>query len=133
VSSQASNRPDDAPDSTSGALSRRKLFGAAGVTVSAVTGADALVTIGYVRSRCVYPLCPASQAAAADRANALATASTVGLVVGAAGFVAGTILVVRYRPDESRTADDEGPRPRIPPVAWSAGVGLGRLEILGRF
>ncbi len=103
-------------------------IGAAGVTVSAVTGAAALVTIGEVRSRCVYPLCPASQAAAADRAGALATASTVSLVVGAANLVAGTILVIWYRPDEPRTDKGGGPRPRIPPVAWSAGVGLGRVE-----
>ncbi|TQR83255.1 deferrochelatase/peroxidase EfeB [Mycobacterium hodleri] len=41
MSSQASNRPDDAPDSTSGALSRRKLFGAAGVTAAVVGAAGA--------------------------------------------------------------------------------------------
>src|SRR5262249_35949556 len=61
--------------------------GAAGITMSAITGVAALVTIADVRSACHYPRCPDFKRPAADRANVLATASTVGLVAGAAGLV----------------------------------------------
>src|SRR5262249_37683950 len=72
---------------------------------------------------------PISQSTAVSRADALATASTAGLVLGAAGLVTGTILVFWYRPDE-------GPRPTAralpPPIpAWSAGVRPPGLELAG--
>jgi hypothetical protein len=104
-------------------------LGAAGVTVSAITGTAALVTMAAVRARCAYPLCPTSERAAASRASTLATASTAALVVGSAGLVAGTCFVVWYRPDTPAPAD----RPRTASVAWRAGMGPGTLAIEGSF
>jgi hypothetical protein len=98
-------------------------LGAAGLTVSAITGAAALATIDDVRSRCdlTNSLCPRSPR------TSLATASTVGLVVGVAGLVTGTLFVFWVRPDE------RGPDKPRPAVAWGAGLGLGRFAIEGRF
>jgi hypothetical protein len=106
-------------------------LGAAGLTVSAVTGADALVIMNGVLGHCMGTRCPTPQRAAATRATSLATASTAGLVVGGTGLVAGTLLVAFYRPHDPRADKDERPRP--PRVAWNVGVGLGRLELGGRF
>jgi hypothetical protein len=109
-------------------------LGAAGVTVSAVTGAAALVTVAEVRSRCKYPLCPPSQMAPADRAKTLATASTIGLAAGATALAAGTALVVWYRPYDPPARRDEGPRPKsASSAAFGARGGLGGIEIEGRF
>jgi len=108
-------------------------LGAAGITASAITGAAALVTVNQVRSHCASLLCPDSQASSADRANAYATASTASLVVGVAGLVAGTALVVWYRPYDPRPGHDERQNPKTAAVAWSAKLGIDRLAIEGVF
>jgi hypothetical protein len=108
-------------------------IGAAGITAGAITGVDALVTIGNVRSHCnvALSLCPTSQMGSASTATSLATASTATLVVGAAGLVAGTLLVFGYRPDDPRPRRDGAARPAT--VAWSARVGLGTVALAGAF
>jgi hypothetical protein len=106
-------------------------MGAAGITLSAIAGADALATIARVRSACHYPLCPVSERPEANRASALATASTVGLVAGAAGLVTGTIFVVWVQPDQLQPVPEE--RPRTCAVTWRAGLGPGGFDLEGRF
>jgi hypothetical protein len=108
-------------------------LGAAGITVGAITGAAALVTISGVRTHCEVPLCPASQTSATNRALVLANASTVGLSVGAAGLVTGTLLALLYRPYDVRPGRETGQRPTRPSVSIRAGVGLGQLDLEGRF
>jgi PEGA domain len=100
--------------------------GAAGLVVFAVTGAVALVKIDGVKSRC-YPSCPTSEQANVDTAGALGTAATVGLVVAGLGAVAGSFVILLYRPPERRPGVTTGR------VAWSAGVGPARFELGGRF
>jgi tetratricopeptide (TPR) repeat protein len=106
-------------------------IGAAGITLSAITGAAALVTIAGVRPACRYPFCPVSEQPAANRASALATASTVGLVAGALGLVTGTVFVLWVRLDEPRPPPEARPRAHV--VTWSAGLGPGSFDLEGRF
>jgi hypothetical protein len=110
-------------------------FGAAGIVAGAATGIAALVTMGDARSHCnlALSLCPTTEAASVSRANSLATASTVSLVVGGASLLTGTLLSVWYRPYERppRAPGHAGGHP--PAAAWGAGVGPGRFEIEGRF
>jgi PEGA domain len=103
-------------------------LGAAGITAGTVTGIEAIVKNDAIKAHCDVTgiLCPKSQRAAADTATSFATASTVSLVVGGAGLVLGTALVIWYRPDEPRSG-------RSSAMVWSADVGLGRFELRGRF
>jgi len=101
-------------------------IGAVGLGVFTVEGARALAAINAVKSRC-YPSCPTSEQTNVDAASALGNVSTAGLAVAGAGAVAGTLVLVLVRPDDPRPGTG-----RVPPT-WSAGAGLGRFEITGRF
>lgn len=105
-------------------------LGAAGITTGAVTGALALVTSNDVQDRCEGNVCPESERPNQEKADALATASTVSLVVGAAGLVAGTTFALWFWPEDPPRPADEA-RSRGPVLEWS--VGPGRIGLNGSF
>ncbi|WP_437587384.1 tetratricopeptide repeat protein [Sorangium sp. So ce1000] len=114
-------------------------LGAVGLGVGAVTGLVSLSQVSDIRSRCEGRRCPADLQDDADAATTLGHVSTVGFVVGAAAAAAGVVLLV-IRPGGGSGSEAAGaPKaaaapPRAPRgVVWSAGVGLGRIELQGKF
>jgi hypothetical protein len=101
--------------------------GLLGLGVWAVSGALASGEFNALRKRCGGTTCPMSEQGALDYARVLGTISTVGLVVGSAGAVAGTIVFFSANPEKGR------PRAGASGMAWTAAVGAGRFEVRGRF
>lgn len=104
--------------------------GALGLGVFAVTGGLALTAVKELETECPDHSCFRSEHPKITRAATLGTVSTMGLVVGSLGLVAGTTVILLTRPP------DEKPRPsgrvalsRPTGPSWNAGLGLG----LGRF
>jgi hypothetical protein len=108
--------------------------GAVGLGLFAVTGGLAASTVSDIRSRCGGDHCPLTEQTNLDRARALATTSTTGLVIGALGVAAGTVTLVLNRSLGRGAAPSEvDPAPRSAGVVLRAGSGFGALEIGGRF
>lgn len=107
--------------------------GALGLGVFAVAGGLAVAKTRELESACPNHACYLDQQANLDKAAALGTASTVGLVIGSIGVVAGTVvlLVTRPRLDDRRKAGKAANTQRPATLDWSAG--LGRLTLEGSF
>ena len=116
--------------------------GAVGLSVFAITGSVALA-----KSNAIKPLCDSdyrcipldgNNKSLTEDLNAmrtLGTVSTVGLVVGGIGVVAGTIVVIAQQPggNDPRVGAPSGQASAAGGVLWNAGVGLGRFTIQGSF
>ncbi|XXX74547.1 tetratricopeptide repeat protein [Sorangium sp. So ce134] len=108
-------------------------LGAVGIGVGAVTGLVSLSKVSDIKERCEGQRCPAELKGDADTATTLGHVSTVSFIVGAASAAAGVVLLV-VRPGGDAAPDAAGAAARAQRgVAWSAGVGLGRIEIQGTF
>lgn len=114
-------------------------LGAVGIGVGAVTGLMSLSQVSDIRSGCEGRRCPAELQADADGAATLGHVSTVSFIVGAAAAATGVVLLV-VRPGGGSASEAAGAPaaagglPRAPRgVVWSAGVGLGRIELQGKF
>ncbi|WP_437809438.1 tetratricopeptide repeat protein [Sorangium sp. So ce1078] len=108
-------------------------LGAVGIGVGAATGLVSLSKVSDIKERCEGQRCPAELKGEADSATTLGHVSTVGFIVGAASAAAGVVLLV-VRPGGHVAPDAAGASPRAQRgVVWSAGVGLGRIEIQGKF
>jgi tetratricopeptide (TPR) repeat protein len=102
--------------------------GAAGLGIGAVTGLISLSKVSDLSAHCGGYHCTPSDEPAAASARGLGNASTAAFVVGGAAAAAGVLLLV-IRP---------GGRPLTAPqgtskAAWSAGVGVGRIDLEVRF
>ncbi|WP_437575298.1 tetratricopeptide repeat protein [Sorangium sp. So ce887] len=108
-------------------------LGAVGIGVGAATGLVSLSKVSDIKERCDGRRCPSELKGDADAATTLGHVSTVSFIVGAASAAAGVVLLV-VRPGGDAAPDAAGALPRAQRgVVWSAGVGLGRIEILGKF
>ncbi|WP_437672938.1 PEGA domain-containing protein [Sorangium sp. So ce131] len=101
--------------------------GVLGLGVFAVSGALALNTSADLKEACPRNLCPRERAGQKERAHALGITALGGLIVGGAGAVAGTVVLVAVRP---RGAEQRG---RSAGTAWKVGIGPGRLSVEGGF
>jgi len=101
--------------------------GGAGIAVGAVAGIISLGKVSELSDRCPSNVCAPSEQSTIDSARGLATASTVGFVVGAVAVGVGTtLLILRHGP---RAGASGASRP--PAVApW---IGWGGAGITGRF
>lgn len=68
--------------------------GAAGLALGGATGVLELGKVKDLEKRCPNKMCPVDAQADLDKANQLATLSTVGFVVGGVGVAAGVVLLV---------------------------------------
>ncbi|WP_437285986.1 tetratricopeptide repeat protein [Sorangium sp. So ce406] len=108
-------------------------LGAVGLGVGAATGIVSLSKVSDIKAQCEGQRCPAELKGDADTATTLGHVSTVGFIVGAASAAAGVVLlVVRSGDDGAPDAAGAAPQARRGAV-WSAGVGLGRVELRGEF
>jgi hypothetical protein len=97
--------------------------GGASLLVGAITGAVEVSQQSDLSTTCPNHVCPPSQWGALDSANALATVSTVTIVVGGAALAAGVVTLFVGKP--SAPSHD---RARIEP--W---VGIGSAGVRGTF
>lgn len=95
--------------------------GVIGLAMGAITGGLSLAKVSDIKKSCAGNTCPASLKSDGDTARLLGNLSTAGFVIGAAGIAVGAVLVPVMKPA------------RVGRVEWKAGVGLGRMEIEGRF
>ena len=93
--------PSIAPRAQNGAASGQRVaayvvggIGVAGIAAGIVTGALVLEKKGTVEDNCVGTVCTKDGKAAADDARPLALASNLGFAIGAAGLIAGTLLIL---------------------------------------
>jgi hypothetical protein len=101
--------------------------GGLGVAVFGVTGALAVAKTNDLRGACTGGVCPPSAQQSLGAARTLGTVSTVGLVVGGAGAVAGGVILLAARPSG-------GPkRSGAAGAAWSAALGPGSFTVQGAF
>ncbi|WP_438023936.1 tetratricopeptide repeat protein [Sorangium sp. So ce233] len=108
-------------------------LGAVGLGVGAATGIVSLSQVSDIKAQCEGQRCPAELKGDADSATTLGHVSTVGFIVGAASAAAGVVLLV-VRPGGDGAPDAAGAAPQARRGAvWSAGVGLGRIELRGEF
>jgi hypothetical protein len=98
--------------------------GALGLGTFAMTLILAKGMIDDLQTTCPSNRCPPTEQGRLDAVRTLEAVSTVGLVVGGAGVVAGTIILL-----EGRSA----PQKARPKAALSLSVGLARFELGGRF
>ncbi|WP_437568549.1 PEGA domain-containing protein [Sorangium sp. So ce542] len=101
--------------------------GVLGLGVFAVSGVLAMNTSAELKRACPGGICPRERAGQKERAHALGVAALAGLVVGGAGAVAGTVVLVAARPKE------EKPRATAAGTAWKVGVGPFGLSAEGSF
>jgi hypothetical protein len=108
--------------------------GAVGLGVGAATGAIALNNAADIKSRCVGNQCLASDKDAAATVETLGNVSTAGFAVCGAGIVAGVVLLlVRPGGGPSRPRASAAEGGTFSGVTWSAGPGLVRMDVAGRF
>ncbi|WP_044986686.1 PEGA domain-containing protein [Sorangium cellulosum] len=101
--------------------------GVLGLGVFAVSGVLALNTSADLKQACPGGLCPRDRAAQKERAHALGVTALAGLIVGGAGAVAGTVVLVAARPErEEKRVTSAG-------TAWEVGVGPFGLSLGGSF
>ncbi|KYF59369.1 hypothetical protein BE04_50070 [Sorangium cellulosum] len=101
--------------------------GVLGLGVFAVSGALALNTSADLKEACPGNVCPRERAAQKERAHGLGVAALAGLIVGGAGAVAGTVVLVAVRPSEGEQ------RVRAAGTAWKVGLGPVGLSLGGSF
>jgi len=99
--------------------------GGAGLALWGITGIMFISRAGDLKDQCPDNRCPANLESEGDTVSTLGTVSTVGLVVGAVGVAAGTILL--FVP-----GDDDEPAAQ---TSWrpTVRVGLGAIQIEGTF
>jgi PEGA domain len=131
--SQVANKTSKGADaaSSAGSSDTRKIIaisalglGGAGIIVGAVTGLLAMKKHSELeKAGCSGSFCDASQASALDTFHTYGTISTVGFIVGGAGVIAGTILLVTQ------------PRESTPPTGAriSPFIALGGAGVKGTF
>ncbi len=88
---------------------------AVGFELGAITGGLAASDASAVKEGCIEGRCLRSDADRLDRANTLATVSTVGFVVGGVSLVTGIVLIA------VRPGADEAPEIAIGPTGFSVG------------
>lgn len=98
--------------------------GALGLGTFAVALILAKGKVDDLKAACPSNHCPPTEQASLDTARTLETVSTMGLVVGGAGVVAGTIILLAAPPDAKKTS---------PKASLSLDVGPGRFELNGSF
>lgn len=98
--------------------------GAAGLALGGVMGALELGKVKDLETRCPNKACPADAQPDLDKANQLATLSTVGFVVGGVGVAAGVVLLVVRKKAPATTSTGAWV------VPW---VGPGTLGLAGKF
>lgn len=103
--------------------------GAAGLVVGAVTGAVSLAEVSDLKERCPANQCGPADQPDIDRAETLATVSTVGFAVGAAGAAAGVLLLL-FLPGESAPARPNTGSSAVRASPW---IGLGAAGVRGSF
>ncbi|WP_437930591.1 PEGA domain-containing protein [Sorangium sp. So ce291] len=91
--------------------------GALGIGVFAVSGVLALSTSADLKEACPGGLCPPDRAGQKERAHAFGAAALAGLIVGGAGALAGTVVLVAVRPK------GEEQRVTAAGTAWKVGFG----------
>jgi hypothetical protein len=98
--------------------------GAAGLALGSVMGVLELGKVSDLEKRCANKVCPMDVQPDLDKANELATLSTVGFVVGGVGVAAGVVLLVvrKKAPANSSTG--------ALVVPW---VGPGMVGLAGKF
>jgi hypothetical protein len=101
--------------------------GVLGLGVFAVSGALALNTSAGLKEACPGNLCPRKMAGQKERAHALGVTALTGLIVGGAGAVTGTAVLVAVHPK------GEERRVRSAGTAWKVGLGPGRISVAGSF
>lgn len=98
--------------------------GGAGLILGGVTGAMELGKVSGLESLCPDKQCPPEHRSEVDSARTLATISTVGFAVGAAGAVTGAVLLVlRKKPDPAKASG----------LYVSPWVGVGSVGVSGVF
>jgi hypothetical protein len=98
--------------------------GALGLGTFAVALILAKGKVDDLKAVCLNNRCPPTEQGRLDAARTLEAVSTVGLIVGGAGVVAGTIILL--------AAPSDGKKAR-PLAALSLGVGPGHFKLEGRF
>ena len=121
-------------DDEAGGPSRIPVFvafgaGAAGLVVGAVTGAVSLAEVNDLKERCPADQCGSAEQPGIDRAEALATASTIGFAVGAAGAATGVLLLL-FLPAEGPPVSSATGSSAVRATPW---IGLGAAGIRGSF
>jgi len=103
-------------------------FGIGGVAavVGAVSGIMALGTKSSLDNACVNKVCPASSKSDIDALSTRATVSTIGLAVGLAGAVVGTVLFVTARGGSAKA-------PGAQPLQGRPWLGVGAAGVGGTF
>ncbi|MCK6586192.1 MAG: tetratricopeptide repeat protein [Polyangiaceae bacterium] len=107
--------------------------GALGLSVGAITGAVSMSQVNDLESRCTGNLCSPDAQPEADSAGMLGNVSTASFIVGGVGVAAGVVLLF-VRPGGTPSVGTSARA--VPPasgVTWSAGLGLGRIDIRGSF
>ncbi|WP_437525302.1 PEGA domain-containing protein [Sorangium sp. So ce726] len=101
--------------------------GMLGLGVFAVSGVLALNTSADLKEACPDNLCPPERDGQKERAHALGVTALAGLIVGGAGVVTGTVVLVAVRPK------GEERRVRTAATAWKVGLGPLGLSVGGSF
>ncbi|WP_437758968.1 PEGA domain-containing protein [Sorangium sp. So ce1389] len=99
--------------------------GVLGLGVFAVSGSLALNTSADLKEACPGGICPRERAGQKERARALGVTALGGLIVGGAGAIAGTVVLLAVRPEGSEQ------RVRAAGRAWKVGLGLDGLSVEG--
>jgi hypothetical protein len=98
--------------------------GVLGLGAGAMTGAMSLAKVSDLKTRCPTKACSPSLKGEGDSAVLLGNVSTAGFVVGGVGAAAGAALLFLLRPSA---------RPPQGEAGWRASVGIGGVEVEGRF
>jgi hypothetical protein len=99
--------------------------GALVLGVGAVAGAVSLVKTNQIKSQCIGTMCPVALAGEAATAKNIGYVSTTGFAAGAAAVIAGGVLLYVYRPRAQAPAQEQ--------AGWGLSVGVGRVDVEGRF
>jgi hypothetical protein len=102
--------------------------GVVGVVIGAITGAMSLSQMSDLKSKCPsYPIgCPSSLKNEWDTAGVLGNVSTAAFVIGGVGVATGGVLFGMRWPQAPPKSTQSG-------VTWGVGLGIGRLDVEGRF
>jgi hypothetical protein len=97
------------------------------IVVGAATGAVSLIKASQVKSQCKPDGCPPSTMGEVNMSLAIAHVSTATFIVGGVATTAGAaLLVIRSRGTAKATAHART-------MAWTARIGLDRVELGGNF
>ena len=108
-------------------------LGGASLAVGTVTGILSLQKTSDLRSKCPNYRCGPSYRDDVDRAALLGDISTATFIVGTAAATTGAALLIVRASGGAAPATTGSAARAAPSVRWSAGVGLGRLDVRAEF